>query len=131
QGPDVRGIEDVIQFGICTDVPETFQHGGHGGCDSDGFAFFLIMIEPWVNGININLLTDEMDPDQPIYPSSSWKVPTKQEHCGVVSIWLTTSPKCLRLGFANYFRDNSSGGTIYATLRVLAQSGSIARTFTR
>lgn len=35
-GPDVQGIEDVIQFGICTDVPETFQHGGHGGCDSDG-----------------------------------------------------------------------------------------------
>jgi hypothetical protein len=126
----VQGIEGVIQFGICTDVPETFQCGGHGGCDSDGFAFFLIMIEPWVNGINTNLLMDEMDPDQPICPSSSWKVPTKQECCGVASIQLTTSPKCLQLGFANYFRDNSSGGMVYATPRVLAQSGSIALTFT-
>ncbi|KAF8233528.1 hypothetical protein L208DRAFT_1266270, partial [Tricholoma matsutake] len=53
---DVCGIEGDIQYGICTEVPEMFQHGGHGGPDSDGFAFFLIMFEPWVAEVNITTI---------------------------------------------------------------------------
>lgn len=108
-GLDVRGIQGLIQYGICTDVPEMFQRGGRGGRDSDGFAFFLIMIEPWVEGIDIGSLRqpDEANPDQPICLPSSRKVLTKQEHCGRSSILLVMSPECLRQGFAHYFKDKN------------------------
>ncbi|KAF8871288.1 P-loop containing nucleoside triphosphate hydrolase protein [Infundibulicybe gibba] len=84
-GLDIRGVEGVIQYGICTEIPEGYQRGGRGGRDKNGFAFFLMMVESW---------------------TVSGKNPTKQERCSIASLKLVQSAECLRQQFARYFNDN-------------------------
>lgn len=113
QGLDVRGVDGVIQYGICTEVPENFQRGGRGGRDRDGFSFFLMMVEPWATSADLTAINDKLndDPDRPLTVSMK-KTPPKQERCGIASLRIAQSPECIRAQFARYFDDTSPEGKL-------------------
>lgn len=117
---DIPGIDGVIQYGICTEIPEMVQRLGRGGCGEPvREAFFVMMIEPWVLDLDVDSLDEKLeldDPDRP-FATSDKKTPTKRECVGIAAVRLVHSPVCLREQLADNLQDDSPNGMYISLFR--------------
>jgi superfamily II DNA helicase RecQ len=114
QGLDVLDVECVIQYSVCRDITNLVQRGGRAGQATSTPALLLILYEPWVITADLSLFTQDLDdPDQPLQPIT--KTSKKPEQTGVAMYRLIHSAGCMRLFFANYFRDSTPNVTAVST----------------
>ncbi|KAH0833811.1 hypothetical protein J3R83DRAFT_10963 [Lanmaoa asiatica] len=82
------------------------QCAGRAARDSNSLGLFLMMVEPWVLNLQLDVTNRPTDPDQP-YAESLKKNPSKQEHTSIASLEYGRLETCLREVFATYLGDKS------------------------
>lgn len=112
QGLDIRGVQIVIQYGVCKNMAEMIQRAGRAARDPSMHGLFVVMVEPWALEAKLNKLESMLDdPDQPISGVIK-KNSSKQERTGHAMIRYIQSATCLRKFFSEYLDDQTPSGIL-------------------
>ncbi|KAF8432363.1 hypothetical protein L210DRAFT_962264 [Boletus edulis BED1] len=113
-GLDIRGVVNVIQYGVCKNMAEAAQRAGRAARDPNSSGLFLMMVEPWALKLSLESISIT-DPDQPFVLTVK-KNSSKQERTSMASTQYVQSQDCLRQFFAIYLGDESQRGKYFYSL---------------